>query len=149
MKKVLVSVLVIVILATMSLTAFAAASPVSVGEYTVTVGSYATGELQPADYTVNPDGTITVRRAASSELEFEGWKISGKYEIVSGSLMGDTLTIRPLGDIRVIEMYDCAAAGAEDTNPTSPPTGSNLLALGAIAMLSLSVAVVAKKRLAA
>lgn len=149
MKKLLVSILVIVVVATMSLTVFAALSPVSVGEHKVTAGSYATGELGPADYVVNEDGTITLTRAAESEFEFEGWKITGEYEIVSGSLTGDTITIRPLSDVRIIEMYDCAAAGAEDDGPTSPETGSNLLAFGTVALLSLSVAYVAKKRLVA
>jgi hypothetical protein len=148
MKKVISIILAIVVVSAMSLTVFAALSPVSVGEYKVVVGSYATGVLGEADYTVNDDGTITLNKAESSEYEFEGWKVTGKYEVVSGDKMSDRYTIRPLSDLRIIEMYDVAAAGDEDDSPWSPPTGSNLLALGAIALLSVSVAVVAKKRIA-
>lgn len=148
MKKVLAVLLAVVAVITMSITVFAALSPTSVGEWDVTGGSYATGKLGPADFTVNADGTITFHKAAHSDYTFEGWKVTGKYEVVSGNSMSDTYTIRPLSDLRVIEMYDCAAAGDEDTNPTSPPTGSNLLALGALALLCLPVAFVAKKHLA-
>jgi hypothetical protein len=148
MKKVLTLIMVVVAVVTMSLTVFAALSPVSVGEWKVTAGSYATGKLGPANYKVNDDGTVTFYKAQNSDYTFEGWKVTGKYEVVSGNKMSAEYTIRPLSDLRVIEMYDCAAAGDEDENPTSPETGSNLLALGTVLLLSLSVAFVAKKRLA-
>lgn len=152
MKKLLVSILVIVVALTMSLSVFAAASPVSVGEFKVTLLSNASGKILPmdaSDYTVNDDGTITLTRHAESEFEFESWKVEGEYEIVSGSLTGDTVTIRPLSDLTITEMYNLEVAGAVDDKPTSPPTGSNLPALGAVALFSLSAAYVAKKRLTA
>ena len=152
MKKMLAIVLAFVIVAVLSVTAYAALSPVSVGEYEIIVGSYATGVLGDANYTINADGTVTLIKAASSDYAFEGWKITGKYEVVSGNEMSDVYVIRPKSDLRIIEMYDNPAAkgeaGYSDDSPTSPVTGSNLLALGAIALLSLSGAVVAKKRLA-
>lgn len=152
MKKLLVSMLVVVVAVTMSLSVFAAVSPVSVGEFKVTLLYNASGELLPMDsstYTVNDDGTITLTRSADSKYEFEGWKVEGEYEIVSGSLTGDTVTIRPLSDITITEMYKLDAAGAVDDGDKSPPTGSKLLAFGTVALLSLSAAYVAKKRLTA
>lgn len=152
MKKLLVSMLVVVVAVTMSLSVFAAVSPVSVGEFKVTLLTNASGELLPMDpstYTVNDDGTITLTRSADSKYEFEGWKVEGEYEIVSGSLTGDTVTIRPLSDITITEMYKLDAAGAVDDGDKSPPTGSKLLAFGTVALLSLSAAYVAKKRLTA
>ncbi|MGI6248089.1 MAG: hypothetical protein ACOYJX_01600 [Acutalibacteraceae bacterium] len=146
MKKVLAVMLALVFVGAFALTAFAALSPVSVGEYKVVVGSYATGKLGPGDYTVNPDGTVTLRKAAESDYEFEGWKISGKYEVVSGDEKSDVYVIRPLSDLRIIEMYECDAAGDEDGYEKSPPTGGSMLALGALALISLPVAYVAKKR---
>lgn len=149
MKKMFSIFVAVALIAALSLTAFAyTPSPVSVGEFKVTVDSYATGELGPGTYTVNDDGTITVYRSAESDYEFLGWKIYGEYEIVSGTLKSDTLTVRPLSDIRIVEMYDCPAAGAEDDSDTSPETGNNLVPLAVLSILSLSVAVVAKKRMA-
>lgn len=149
MKKVLSVFVAVAIVAALSLTAFAyTPSPVSVGEFNVRVDSYATGELGPGSYTVNEDGTISVTRVAESDYNYLGWKIYGEYEIVSGTLKSDTLTVRPLSDLRIVEMYDCPAAGAEDDDPVSPPTGNNLAAYAALSLLSLSVVIVAKKRLA-
>jgi len=167
MKKGLALIMAVVVLLTMSLTVFAALSPVSVGEWKVTFGSYASGQFKLGTYKINDDGTITCTKAKYSKYEFLGWRITGKHEIVSktyttaisGSLIvnysaalkEDVITVRPLGDIKIVELYDCPAAGAEDDNPTSPQTGNNLLILGPVVLLALSVAFVAniaKKRLA-
>ncbi len=206
MKRILAVVLAFLVISAFSVTAFAAPSPVSVGERTVTIYSWATGKLEvlgtitfevfddgsvqvkgttitSPNFKVNPDGTITLTKTKTSDNTFLGWVILGDYDIVSGSLLSDTLTIRPKGDIKVYEMYALPpftesnlkqlyeylmgllkqiitptttvpgetttkpAPGPDDKDPVSPPTGSNILALGAIMVLSLSaIAVVAKKR---
>jgi len=206
MKRILAVVLAFLVISAFSVTAFAAPSPVSVGERTVTIYSWATGKLEvlgtitfevfddgsvqvkgttitSPNFKVNPDGTITLTKTKTSDNTFLGWVILGDYDIVSGSLLSDTLTIRPKGDIKVYEMYALPpftesnlkqlyeylmgllkqiitptttvpgetttkpAPGPDDKDPVSPPTGSNMLALGAIMVLSLSaIAVVAKKR---
>jgi len=211
MKKFLAIFMALLVFSAFSVNALAASSPVSVGERIVDVYSWSTGQLvllgtityevfsdgsvqvkgttiTSPNFKVNPDGTITLTRTTTSENRFIGWLILGEYEIVSGSLLGDTVTIRTKGDIKVYEMYDLPPfidstikeffnyllglfkditkptttkpgetttkpvvtttkpAGPDDKDPVSPPTGSNFLAFGAVALLSLSAAVVAKKR---
>lgn len=206
MKRILAVVLAFLVISAFSVTAFAASSPVAVGERIVTIYSWATGQLEELgtitfevfddgsvkvksststspNFVVNADGTITLKKTKTSENQFLGWVILGDYDVVSGSLLSDTVTIRPKGDIKVYEMYALPpftesnlkqlyeylmgllkqiitptttvpgetttkpAPGPDDKDPVSPPTGSNMLALGAIMVLSLSaIAVVAKKR---
>ena len=206
MKKTLAIVLAFLVISAFSVTAFAAPSPVAVGERIVEIYSWSTGQRvllgtitytifddgsvefksatsESPNFIVNDDGTITLKRTKTSDYQFLGWLILGDYDVVSGSLLGDTVTIRPNGDIKAYEMYALPpftesnikqlyeyllglfkqittptttvpgetttkpAPGPDDDNPVSPPTGSNMLALGAVMLLSLSaVAVVAKKR---
>ncbi len=224
MKKFLAVFMALLIFSAFSVNALAASSPVSVGERIVSIYSWSSGQVvllgtityevfsdgsvkvkgttsTSPNFAVNPDGTITLTRTKSSDNKFIGWLILGEYDIVSGTLLSDKVTIRSKGDIKVYEMYDLPPfidstikvffndlmslfkelttikpgettitkpgetttkpsetttakpgetttkpIGPIDEGPVSPPTGNNLLALGAIALISLSVAVVAKKR---
>ena len=165
MKKVLASVMVLVLLATLSLTAFGADSPVSVGEWLVEGFTHYPGATNPLDpVTVGQDTITYTKSPTQSGYQFDGWTISGTegvdYEIVSGDLTSDTIVIRPLNDITVTENYSkiavtpgettTKASGPVDGGDTSPPTGgSNIPALATVALLAMSVAFITKKRLTA
>ena len=212
MKKVLASVMVLVLLATLSLTAFGADSPISVGEWKVEGFTHYPGAINPLDPATVGQDTITYTKSPTqSGYQFDGWTISGTegvdYEIVSGDLTSDTIVIRPLNDITVTENYTklpvsetaptkfdgtvypggtgpVVPSGGKITTPifefidwimslfdktpptTTPPTtttpttpgptdkgptapntgGSNLPAMGALALLAMSAAFIAKKR---
>lgn len=171
MKKVLASVMVIVLLAALSLTAFGAGSPVSVGEWKVEGFTNYPGTLTYLPEKSHTDQTITYTKTPTADgYEFDGWTITledgttavlgDDYELVSGTLMSDTIVIRPLNDITVTENYSkiavtpgettTKASGPVDGGDTSPPTGgSNIPALATVALLAMSVAFITKKRLTA
>lgn len=219
MKKVLASVMVLVLLATLSLTAFGAGSPISVGEWLVEGFTHYPGDTEPLAPTAVGQTTITFTKTPTEPgYQFDGWTITLEdgttavlgvdYEIVSGNSMSDTIVIKPLNDITVTENYSkiptttetaptkfdgtvypggtgpVVPSGGKITTPifefidwvmslfdktpptTTPPTtttpttpgptdkgptapntgGSNLPAMGALALLALSVAFIAKKR---
>lgn len=169
MKKVLASIMVIVLLAALSLTAFGAGSPVSVGEWLVSGFTHYPGATDPLAPTTVGQTTITYTKTPTEPgYQFDGWTITKEdgttavkdtdYELVSGTLMSDTIVIKPLNDLKVTENYSkiaettvvttTKAPGPEDNGPTSPDTGgSNLPALAAVALLAMTAAFVAKKRL--
>ena len=92
-----------------------------------------------------------------------GWEIDGNYEIVSGSLESETVTVRFLDDISIedisaepiFEAIDDADEPTDDDDEptttaekeeTSPKTGDSM-AMVALAAVALAGVVVSKKKL--
>lgn len=77
---------------------------------------------------------------------FAKWEISGKYEIVSGSLTSEKIVIKPLGDVTVKEVFTKVVQGAVNNSDKSPQTGNNLpIVLFAIFLCSATVSVISRK----
>lgn len=159
MKKVFAILLAAVLVMSLSVTAFAAgSSPEGVSYYKVYVinGNGAETESHKV-----PVGDEIELEADPDKGDFDGWSIykadgsaavKGKdYEIVSGSLSKSPLIIIPMANLIVTGNYDGEDTDFEIDNeePTSPQTGDiAVYALGAVMVLSLAGAAVAKKQLA-
>ena len=142
MKKLLAILFSVVILATfMAVPAFADQSPEGEVIHKVEISGGETVEVKDGD-------TITLEKS-DSELEFEGWEITGKYEIVSGSLTSDKIVIRPLGDITVEENYKDVVDDDdknENESDKAPTTGNGALMVTVLLTAGAFVAMVATKK---
>lgn len=143
MKKFLAVLFSVVILATfMAVPAFAADSPSGEVVYKVEIKGQDTAKEVVAGE------SITLVKGANDK-EFAGWVITGKYDIVSGSLNSDTLVIIPLGDITVEETYKDATVDTEkeeNDSDKAPQTGNGALMLTVLLTAGAFVAMVATKK---
>ena len=159
MKKVFAVVLAVILVMSLSVTAFAAVqSPQGVSVYKVYVINGSGAKTQITEVAVGESITLT----ADPEMgKFDKWmiyKMDGSlavegedYTIVSGSLTTETITIIPLANIIITGNYNGKITKFDVTNgePVSPQTGdTSVVMLGAMMVLALAGAVVAKKQLA-
>ena len=158
MKKVFAILLAALLVMTLSVTAFAAGSSPEGDSYhkiQIIDGNGAKTEIQK----VSVGDKITLK-ADPKKGDFDGWNIykadgsvavAGKdYTIVSGSLSKSPLVIIPLANLIITANYDGKETDFEIDNGevTSPQTGDVMVfALGAVMMLALAGATVAKKQL--
>ena len=141
MKKLLAILFSVVILATfMAVPAFADQSPEGEVIHKVEISGGETVEVKDGE-------TITLEKS-DNDVEFEGWVITGKYEIVSGTLTSDKLVIRPLGDVTVEENYKDVVADDKDDNDSdkAPQTGNGALMVTVLLTAGAFVAMVATKK---
>lgn len=164
MKKLLIPLLVLTMIFSLSLCAFAETveSPTAPVVYEVTVNQpdKANGSVSRVD---NEDGTITLTVSAEEAATFTKWALEGDYEIVSGSLTDTTITIKPKADNVVVNTV-FATVDVTPTNPeettvpsdapeddngsdTSPETGAPVAAAAVTLAVALGAAFVAKKQL--
>lgn len=161
MKKIMSVVLALVLVSALSVSVFAAGSVVApvVKDYdggTVTIAQDTTGNA-----TAGKEFTFSVE--TKDGYNFLGWEIDGNYEIVSGSLESETVTVRFLDDISIedigaepiFEAIDDADEPTDDDDEptttaekeeTSPKTGDSM-AMVALAAVALAGVVVSKKKL--
>ena len=159
MKKVFAVVLAVILVMSLSVTAFAAVqSPQGVSVYKVYVINGSGAKTQVTEVTVGESITLT----ADPEMgKFDKWmiyKMDGSlavegedYTIVSGSLTTETITLIPLANIIITGNYNGKITKFDITNdePVSPQTGdTSVVMLGAMMVLALAGAVVVKKQLA-
>ena len=150
MKKFIALAVAVVMAASFSVVAFAKSSPSGQTKHKVTVTSNKGGSSS-SNYkmTKNNDGTITLT-AVKGKYDFLHWQISGRYEIVSGSLKSGKIVIRPLSDLKVKQIFDVKGNGGKpnDGSGKSPKTGENgVTALGLTLVLALAGVAISKKQL--
>ncbi len=165
MKKVLVLTFAVMMIACLSLSAFAEVSPTAPVVYDVSVSSYAGGNVNTS-YD-EETGVYTLVAAANDSNSFSKWEITGDYEIVEGTLESATLKIKCASDVEVSAVFvdengDVVVDDVQtpdDTVPSTttpaddssdaPQTGSNTLSYLALALcVACAVAFISKKQLA-
>lgn len=163
MKKLLIPLLVLTMIFSLSVCAFAESvqSPTASVVYEVTVNQpdKTNGSVSKV---VNSDGTVTLAVSAEEAATFTKWVLKGDYEIVSGSLTDTTITIKPKADNVVVDTEfktaETTTAAEETTVPsdapaddngsgTSPETGAPVAAVAVTLAVALGAAFVAKKQL--
>ena len=159
MKKVLAVVLAVILVMSLSLTAFAAvASPEGTSYYKVYIINGGGAKTEITQVAIGESVTVN---ADPGKGTFDKWiiykadgtlAVEGKdYTIVSGTLTSSPLTIIPLANVIITGNYNGVITKIEITNdePSSPQTGDTVVyALGAVMLVALAGAVVAKKQLA-
>lgn len=100
MKKILIAVLALTLVFTMAISVGAKKSPSGKEYYDIKILVEGSGDATAEPYKIqkNTEGTTTLT-ATDKDGFFTRWIISGKYEIVSGSLGSRTLVILPKSDI--------------------------------------------------
>lgn len=156
MKKIIALVIAFAVFMSLGIVAFAEGSPEGNKKYNITItinGEEEEKILQEGD-------TITLIATDEEGFSFEGWNITGDYEIVEGDENSEILVIRPLGDLQIEELgeWDEGNEGEEGEKPekpgkpndseTSPPTGNSyiFLTLGGLFILFSGVALFARKK---
>ena len=149
MKKVLALLFTLILLGSVSVTAFAVDRPGGELLHKVEVTSYATGTAAKGTY-VAQGQNVKLTASESSKYIFTGWVIDGKYEIISGSLTSKELVIKPLSDIKIEESYNVKGSkgfGKTNDSSSAPRTGNEALVVTTIIALgALSVMYASKKR---
>lgn len=159
MKKVWAMLLAVVMVFGLSVTAFAAESPVADVYYKVVLINGAGAKSDPQNIKKGVDFTAT---ADSAKGTFNSWSIykadgtvakdGTDYTVTSGSLTATTIVIKPLNAVIVCGNYD-----GKTTNPLtgevntsdSPKTGDfAVLYLSLIMLAAVGCGFVAKKQLA-
>ena len=142
MKKFLAVLFSVVIIATfMAVPAFAEKSPE--GEVIHTV------EMPDGEKVAVNDGDTVELKVSDEDKEFEGWVITGDYDIVSGTLTSDELVIRPKSDLIIAEKYkDTVIEDDKDENESdkAPQTGNGLLMVTVLLTAGAFVGMVATKK---
>ena len=159
MKKVFAVILAVALVMSLPLTAFAAgSSPEGVSYYKVYVINGQGAETEVTKVEVGEEVTLN---ADPDKGDFDKWmfyKMDGSpavegedYVLVSGVATSETITFIPLTNIIVTGNYNGKITKIEITNdePISPETGdTTVYALGAVMMVALAGACVAKKQMA-
>lgn len=147
MKKIVSALVALMMVACLSITAFAAVSPVA------TINKDYKGGT--ATFEKDSESIITLTAKAKKGYKFLNWDINGNYEIVSGSLENKTVVIKfkgevALEDVDATPLFKKIAVAADDDNkkPDSPKTSDNGLGVLALSVLALGGLVVSKKKLA-
>ena len=164
MKKIIALLLCALLLVSLSVTAFAAKSPVADEVFNVTIINGANAKPNVSDN----DGTKKVTVEADPDKgDFDEWviyKADGKtlavegvdYEIVKGELTSEKLVITPLKGIIICGNYGGISTKPvvkpdtdKDDSNKAPQTSDTLAtALSVVMIAALGFAVVAKKRIA-
>lgn len=142
MKKFLAVLFSMIILAVfMAVPAFAAGSPE--GEIIFTV------EMPDGEKISVTEGETVTLEVSDTEKEFEGWKITGEYDIVSGTLTSAKLVITPKSDLTVEETYaDTIIQEDKNENESdkAPQTGNGVLMVTVLLTAAAFVGMVATKK---
>lgn len=163
MKKLLIPLLVLAMVFSLSLCAFAESvpSPTAPVVYEVTVNqpNKNVGSVSRVD---NNDGTITLTVSPEEAVSFTKWVLEGDYEIVSGDLTSTTIIIKPKADNVIVntefKTAETTTSAEETTVPsdapaddngsdTSPETGAPVAAVAVTLAVAMGAAFVAKKQL--
>lgn len=153
MKKIIALLLSVLMICCLSVTAFASESPVANEKIVVTIRkATATNPAQTVDtqYTVDK-GTVITFKASTQYGKFDSWSIynadataadASAYEIVSGSLKTEEITLKLNATVIVCANYDGvitnpAAASVTDKSDAAPKTADVTGVYFAVIMLSV------------
>lgn len=140
MKKIVALIMAVLMLAAVAVPTFAADSKENPIVFTVDVSSQNSSKGTVLKV-LNADGTVTLT-ASPITNEFTKWVITGEYEIVSGSLTDEVITIKPISDIKAVAEFNGKAVEG------SPITGTSAVALfSLLALVSMGVAAYTGKRI--
>lgn len=151
--------LALLLVASVSVVAFAAGSPVQPGTTFDVAVSNANSNNGKVEKVVNEDGTITLTVNLADGAKFAKWVINGDYEIVEGSLTSTTITIKASADLKVEASYEGdttttttavdKTAGNDSTGDSSvsPKTGAPVASVAVVLFAAAGVAVVSRKKL--
>lgn len=149
MKKIVSALVALMMVACLSITAFAAVSPVA------TINKDYKGGT--ATFEKDSESVITLTAKAKKGYKFLNWDIDGNYEVVSGSLDSKTVVIKLKGDVDLSDVdatpnFKKIAVTSDDGNSdkddVAPKTSDNGLGVLALSVLALGGLVVSKKKLA-
>lgn len=164
MKRMISVALALVMIFALAATVAAKDSPVGKDYYAIDVGySPADGSLGTASGdksnvkidAVGEDGTVKLTAVLKDGSEFLGWDISGKYEIVSGTLKDSVIVVKPLSDIKAVAKFSSEASpdssssksGSGNDDKTSPKTADPLWIVLGLAVLALGAGALAVKKI--
>ena len=156
MKKIVSLMLALLLVAGVSVVAFAAGSPVQPATKFEVAVSNANSNNGTVEKVVNEDGTITLTVKLADGAKFAKWVINGDYEIVEGSLTSTTIKIKASADLKVEASYEGSNTTAEPADSTddsangssvSPKTGAPVASVAVVLFAAAGVAVVSKKKL--
>lgn len=128
MRRLVALVVAVVLVCTLSVSAFALQSPTAPKFYSINVSANGSGSAKSGVASIDPNNPDVVILTATEEgAAFVRWEISGSYEIVEGSLTTPVIKIRPSSDISAVAIF---ADGSKNTDVvpgnnsgTSPNTG--------------------------
>ena len=160
MKKVVsLFAILILIFSAFSYNAFAEVSPEGDKKVKVEITNNIDEDDKTISYEVKGDNIeISVNEEYIKDgYKFVKWVINGEYEIVSGSLTSKDLVIRPLGDVKLTQLFDIEGIedekeeekeeGESNKSDVSPQTSdSGLISLLAGAALVSAIALSATKK---
>lgn len=158
MKKVIsLFAILLLIFSAFSYNAFAEVSPVGDKKVKVEITNNIDEDDKTISYEVKGDNIeISVNEEYIKDgYKFVKWVIEGEYEIVSGSLTSKDLVIRPLGDVKLTQLFDIEGIeeeeekeeGESNKSDVSPQTSdSSLISLLAGAALVSAIALSATKK---
>lgn len=148
MKRVVASLLAVVMVFALAVSSSALISPTPEDVWKVTVDVDGNGDANADKYQIKQgsDGEVTL--TAIEVDTFINWTIEGTYDIISGSLTSKVLVIRPHSDIHATAHFKGNGGdnGGNDSN-TSPKTGDPLFFALGIMMLAVAGGVISIKRI--
>lgn len=142
MKKFLAVLFSVVLLATFMAVSASAAVPSPSGDV------YHKVEIKGGETVSVKDGDQYKLEATDDEKDFEGWEITGDYEIVSGTLTSKELVILPKSDLVVEAKYKDVVVEDKEENDSdkAPQTGNGALMLTVVLTAGAFVTMVATKK---
>ena len=176
MKRLIALALAALIVCSLTVTAFAAGSPVAPKVINTTIQKGTINGATNNAATTDGNGTITVvadptlgtfnnwtvfkvvdgtQQAAigdTAEIKYVTAVEGTDYVIVAGSLTSSTMTVRPLTDLVICGNYNGKVTDpktGEDSGSTAPKTGADVAILLAVAALALAGAGFATKKVLA
>ena len=129
-------------------------SPAPGQEYKIEV------EADPADagtvtQTTDENGNVVLNASAKPGYVFDSWKITGEYDVVSGSLTSPTMVIKPHSDVVADAVFkptgsqaptSSGTPGSSDQSPTSPKTGTAGMLFVLFAVIAGGAVIVLSKK---
>ena len=109
MKRIISLFSVLIILLSVNTVAFGAGSPVGEKLYKISISSNRIDSDIGDNYfeVVTAGEEISLAAEKDTDVsEFDKWSINGEYDLISGKLTSKEITIKPLGDLKVFQIFN-------------------------------------------